>query len=155
MVKLNASKKLINAKVKKTTKNTKVAKPADPANPIGQKKWKNKQRALLISSRGVSYLARHVILNLKTLLPHARTESKFNRKHGLIELGEIADIRNCTKVIYIEMHKKQDAFMWISGVPSGPSVKFAMENMHTMEELKLTGNCLKGTDTFFLRCKSM
>ncbi len=141
--KVNISKKLVNKEVnKKTSKKSTATNESN--GTIGQKKWKNKQRALLISSRGVSYLARHIILNLKTLLPHARTESKFNRKHGLMELGEIADIRNCTKVIYIEMHKKQDAFMWISAVPSGPSVKFAMENMHTMEELKLTGNCLKG-----------
>lgn len=112
---------------------------------IGANRWKNKQRVLLVSSRGVSYLARHIVQNLKTLMPHTRMDSKFNRKHGLIELGEIADIRNCNKVIYIEMHKKQDAFMWMSAVPSGPSVKFSLESMHTMQELKLTGNCLKGS----------
>ena len=111
----------------------------------GAKKWRNKQRVLLVSSRGVSFLARHVIENLKTLMPHARTDSKFDRKHGLGELSEIAEIRNCNKIMYIEMHKKQDAFMWLSAQPEGPSVKFSLENMHTMEELKLTGNCLKGS----------
>lgn len=139
MAKVNATKKIVDKKLSKKTKKSK------DAGDIGTKKWKNKQRVLLVSSRGVSYLARHIILNIKTLLPHARADSKFNRKHGLMELGEIADIRNCNKVIYIEMHKKQDAFLWMSCVPSGPSVKFALENMHTMEELKLTGNCLKGT----------
>ncbi len=112
---------------------------------IGQNKWKNKQRVLLVSSRGVSYLARHMISNLKTLMPHARADSKFNRKHGLKGLAEIADIRNCNKIIYVEMHKKQDAFLWMCAVPSGPSVKFSFESMHTMQELKLTGNCLKGS----------
>jgi len=29
--------------------------------------------------------------------------------------------------------------------PSGPSVKFHVENVHTTEELKMTGNCLKGS----------
>lgn len=112
---------------------------------IGASKWKNKQRCLLVSSRGVSYLARHVILNLKTLMPHTKTDSKFNRKNGLKELSEIAEIRNCNKCIYVEMHKKQDAFVWLSATPEGPSAKFSLENMHTMEELKLTGNCLKGS----------
>lgn len=27
--------------------------------------------------------------------------------------------------------------------PDGPSVKFAVQNIHTTDELKLTGNCLK------------
>merc|ERR1712179_567934 len=27
----------------------------------------------------------------------------------------------------------------------GPTVKFQVENVHTMSELKLTGNCLKGS----------
>lgn len=135
---VSSSKKVINKSLK-TKKKPKVA-----SEGIGANKWVNKQRLLLVSSRGVSYLARHIIQNLKTLMPHTRTDSKFNRKHGLMELGEIADIRNCNKVMYVEMHKKQDAFMWLSAVPSGPSVKFSMENMHTMQELKLTGNCLKG-----------
>ena len=30
-------------------------------------------------------------------------------------------------------------------MPSGPSAKFLVENIHTLEELKLTGNCLKGS----------
>jgi ribosome biogenesis protein BRX1 len=112
---------------------------------LTKNKWKNKQRVLLISSRGVSYLARHILTNLKTLMPHTKTESKFARKHGLNELSEIAEIRNCNKIIYIEMHKKQDAYLWLSAQPHGPSAKFSLENMHTMEELKLTGNCLKGS----------
>lgn len=29
--------------------------------------------------------------------------------------------------------------------PSGPTVKFHATNIHTMDELKLTGNCLKGS----------
>ena len=142
MAKLNALKKIKKSNKRKSVDA--VAGDNGGTSKIGANKWKNKQRVLLVSSRGVSYLARHIILNLKTLMPHTRTDSKFDRKHGLVELGEIADIRNCNKVIYIEMHKKQDAFMWLSAVPHGPSVKFSMENMHTMQELKLTGNCLKG-----------
>ena len=34
-------------------------------------------------------------------------------------------------------------FMWISKSPNGPSFKFMVENIHTYDELKLTGNCLK------------
>ncbi|WJZ98253.1 hypothetical protein VitviT2T_016792 [Vitis vinifera] len=33
--------------------------------------------------------------------------------------------------------------------PSGPSVKFMVDAVHTMEELKLTGNHLKGSRPLF------
>ncbi|CAF0703845.1 unnamed protein product [Brachionus calyciflorus] len=140
---LSKKTKKVKKQIKKTNgeKVEKVdAKPGKLA-----KKWRNKQRVLLVSSRGVSYLARHILTNLKTLMPHTRSDSKFSRKHGLQELNEIAEIRNCNKVFYLEMHKRQDAFLWMSAQPHGPSVKFSLENMHTMEELKLTGNCLKGS----------
>lgn len=29
--------------------------------------------------------------------------------------------------------------------PNGPSAKFQIQNLHTMDELKLTGNCLMGS----------
>ena len=29
--------------------------------------------------------------------------------------------------------------------PNGPSIKFYCTNVHTMDELRLTGNCLKGS----------
>ncbi len=53
--------------------------------------------------------------------------------------------------------------MWLADIPKGPSAKFYIENgiskfmknykrftnfyliVHTMKELKMTGNCLKGT----------
>jgi ribosome biogenesis protein BRX1 len=112
---------------------------------IKNKKWKNKQRVLLLSSRGVDYLTRHLMVNFKTLMPHTKSDSKFDNKNGMSEINEIAEIRNCNKVIYFEMHKKQDGYMWLSALPNGPSIKFHVENLHTMEELKLTGNCLKGS----------
>lgn len=33
--------------------------------------------------------------------------------------------------------------MWISKSPNGPAYKFMVNNIHTHDELKLTGNCLK------------
>merc|ERR1712137_399590 len=35
--------------------------------------------------------------------------------------------------------------MWVSKTPLGPSIKFNVVNIHTMNELKLTGNCLRGS----------
>ncbi len=33
----------------------------------------------------------------------------------------------------------------MSKTPNGPSVKLQIQNIHTMDELKMTGNCLKGS----------
>ena len=35
--------------------------------------------------------------------------------------------------------------MWAAKTPNGPSIKLHVQNIHTMDELKLTGNCLKGS----------
>ena len=43
------------------------------------------------------------------------------------------------------MRKKKDLYLWASKTPSGPSIKFHVVNVHTMDELRLTGNALKGS----------
>lgn len=35
--------------------------------------------------------------------------------------------------------------MWVAKTPNGPSIKLHVQNVHTMDELKMTGNCLKGS----------
>ena len=35
--------------------------------------------------------------------------------------------------------------MYLGKTPEGPSVKFHVVNIHTMDELKLTGNCMLGS----------
>ena len=60
-------------------------------------------------------------------------------------VNEIAEMKNCNKCILFESRRKTDLFVWVGGVPRGPSAKFAVENVHTMAELKMTGNCLKGS----------
>ncbi|KAG7269832.1 hypothetical protein CRUP_032355 [Coryphaenoides rupestris] len=57
----------------------------------------------------------------------------------------VCEIKNCNKCLYFEAKKKQDLYMWISNVPHGPSAKFLVQNIHTLAELKMTGNCLKGS----------
>ncbi|PVD22847.1 hypothetical protein C0Q70_16105 [Pomacea canaliculata] len=68
-----------------------------------------------------------------------------DRKDKLFVLNEMCEMKNCNKCIYFEGKKKQDLYMWISNVPRGPSAKFLVENVHTMLELKMTGNSLKGS----------
>lgn len=116
--------------------------------PKTQTKWTNKERVLVFSSRGISYRGRHLMNDMRTLMPHAKSESKMDKKDQLFVINEMCEMRNCSKCIYLEAKKKQDLYMWLSNVPRGPSAKFLVENLHTMSELKMTGNCLKGSRPF-------
>jgi ribosome biogenesis protein BRX1 len=107
--------------------------------------WVNKQRVLIFSSRGISYLARHVMKNLRSLMAHSKSEPKAELRKNFSVLNEIAELRNCNKVLFFDMKKKRDLYLWMASVPDGPTVKFLVENLHTMEGLKLTGNCLRGS----------
>lgn len=104
-----------------------------------------KQRVLLVASRGVTFRQRHLMNDLEALMPHAKKESKVEAKQEIDLLNELAEIQNCNNVFYFESRKHQDLYLWISRAPSGPSVKFHVQNIHTMDELKMTGNCLKGS----------
>ncbi|XP_072903921.1 ribosome biogenesis protein BRX1 homolog isoform X2 [Hemitrygon akajei] len=83
--------------------------------------------------------------DLRTLMPHAKPDTKMDRKDKLFVINEICEMKNCNKCIYFEAKKKQDLYMWVSNVPHGPSAKFLVQNVHTLAELKMTGNCLRGS----------
>lgn len=119
-------------------------KNSDSSDKV-EKKRINKQRVLLISSRGITFRHRHLISDLQALLPHARKEPKLDTKKTLYELNEIAELYNCNNIMYFECRKHEDLYLWISKPPNGPTIKFHVMNLHTLDELNFTGNCLKGS----------
>ncbi|KAF2115058.1 Brix domain-containing protein [Lophiotrema nucula] len=106
---------------------------------------KNKQRVLILSSRGVTSRHRHLLSDLYSLLPHSRKEAKFDSKAKLFQLNELAELYNCNNILFFEARKGQDLYLWMSKAPNGPTVKMHLQNLHTMEELNFIGNCLKGS----------
>ncbi|XP_051162725.1 ribosome biogenesis protein BRX1 homolog [Leptopilina boulardi] len=108
-------------------------------------KWINRQRVLVLASRGIGFRHRHLMDDIKKLMPHHRTESKMERTKNLQVINEMCAMKNCNKTILFEGRQKKDLYMWISNIPDGPCAKFLVENIYTMGELKMTGNCLKGT----------
>ncbi|KAH9898634.1 Brix-domain-containing protein [Xylariomycetidae sp. FL2044] len=106
---------------------------------------KNKQRVLILSSRGVTYRHRHLINDLCGLLPHSKKDVKFDSKSKLYELNELAQLNNCNNVLFFEARKGMDLYMWVAKAPNGPTIKLHLTNLHTMEELNFVGNCLKGS----------
>lgn len=108
-------------------------------------KPRNRQRLLILSSRGVTYRHRHLLSDLHSLLPHSRKDAKLDTKTQLSQLNELADLYNCNNVMFFEARKGKDLYIWLSKPPNGPTVKMHCQNVHTMEELNFTGNCLKGS----------
>ncbi|KAF2638993.1 brix domain-containing protein 2 [Massarina eburnea CBS 473.64] len=106
---------------------------------------KNKQRVLVLSSRGVTYRHRHLLQDLYSLMPHSRKEAKLDTKTKLYQLNELAELYNCNNVLFFEARKGKDLYAWMSKAPNGPTVKMHLQNLHTMEELNFIGNCLKGS----------
>jgi ribosome biogenesis protein BRX1 len=47
--------------------------------------------------------------------------------------------------MFFEARKGKDLYIWLSKPPNGPTLKMHCQNVHTMEELNFTGNCLRGS----------
>jgi ribosome biogenesis protein BRX1 len=72
-------------------------------------------------------------------------DSKLDSKNHLHLLPELADLHSCNNALYFEARRHEDLYLWAAKTPNGPSVKLHVQNVHTMDELKMTGNCLKGS----------
>ncbi|GJP74128.1 hypothetical protein CLOP_g4760 [Closterium sp. NIES-67] len=110
-----------------------------------------KEKVLVLSSRGIVYRYRHLMEDIVSLLPHSKKEPKVDVARGRLlneALSELMDLRSCSLCLFFEMRKQRDLYLWLSKGPAGPSVKFLVSAVHTMEELKLTGNHLKGSRPF-------
>lgn len=115
---------------------------------VSDGRYRNKQRCLVLCSRGVTARYRHLLEDLRTLIPHHKKESKLdagNESTGKA-VADICEMRGCNTVLFLECRKHQDAYLWMGrtgGQSPGPSVRFHVTNIHTMDELRLTGNCMK------------
>ncbi|KAK4569982.1 Ribosome biogenesis protein brx1 [Recurvomyces mirabilis] len=105
----------------------------------------NRQRLLILTSRGTTHHHRHLQNDLYSLLPHSRKDAKLDTKTHLNQLNELADLYNTNNILFFEARKAKDLYLWLSKPPNGPTLKFHCQNIHTMEELNFTGNCLKGS----------
>jgi ribosome biogenesis protein BRX1 len=104
----------------------------------------SKKKVMVLASRGINARQRHLLDDLCSLMPHGKKEVKFDTKRELFALNELAELNSCDHVLFFEARKPQELFIWAAKSPSGPSVRFHVQNIHTLEELHLTGNCMKG-----------
>jgi len=112
---------------------------------MSQGKWKNKTRCLIFGSRGLDYRTRHFMQDLRNIMPHTKADVKLEKKNDRAMIKEIAEMKNCSKVLYFEGRKKKDLYITVADVDEGPTIRFNVEGLNTMGELKFSGNCLKGS----------
>lgn len=82
----------------------------------------------MFASRGISHRDRHLMEDVKKLMPHHKPEPKMERSKTLTVINEMCEMKNCNKAMMFEGRRKRDLYMWLSNVPNGPSVKFLVEN---------------------------
>lgn len=104
-----------------------------------------KEKVLLLCSRGTGARFRHLMLDLIQLLPHSKKDAKMDTKSDRAVINEVADLKGCSSILFFETRKKKDLYIWMAKSPEGPTVKFLAQNIHTMSELRLSGNHLKGS----------
>lgn len=119
---------------------TGTLKISDDSKPVISKK-----KVMILASRGINARQRHLLDDMCLMMPHFKKESKFDSKRELFALNELAELNGCSHTVYFESRKPQELFMWLAKCPAGPSVRFHVQNIYTLEELHLTGNCMKNT----------
>lgn len=54
-----------------------------------QTKWINRQRVLVFAARGTTQRDRHLMNDLKTIMPHGKAENKISRRENLAVINEV------------------------------------------------------------------
>jgi len=119
-----------------TPTTTEVAQPSI--------RYTNKQRVLILCGRGINARHRHLMDDLKLLIPHHKKDNKLDTKDHLAVVNEIAEMKGCNSTLFLETRNRNDLYLWACKTPNGPSIKFRVLNVHTMSELRMTGNCMLG-----------
>ena len=83
----------------------------------------------MVALRGGTKLHRHLMEDIRNLLPHAKRDNKIEKKNNNLSIiNEISESKNCNKSILFETRRKKDLYVWMSNCSSGPSAKFEIES---------------------------
>lgn len=110
----------------------------EKAKPV----WKNKQKTLMLGSKGMASVHKQLINDLFAMIPQAKKESKVEKDHPLAYVKELTLLHSCNNTMYFES-RKTELYLWIGKYPNGPSAKFLIQNIMCLEDTRFPGNCLK------------
>ncbi|KAF0990869.1 hypothetical protein HZS_5370 [Henneguya salminicola] len=111
------------------------------ANEINKKE--EKLKVLIFCQSGITANVRVFSKNLLALLPHSRPEMKYGND-GLPGIAEVLSLRNANRCIFFQVKKRRDVYAWMCCYPDGPTIKFLVENIETLDR-NFAGNCYIGT----------
>lgn len=94
---------------------------------IEKLKFLNKQRTMVFAQRGINPTQRHLLGDLRKLMPHSKKENKFNSKSDIVDVNTLCEIKNCQNCIFFRKEGK-DLYWYISKVETGPTIKFRVTN---------------------------
>lgn len=86
-----------------------------------------KQRTLIFANQGISGHGRHLMNDLRLLVPNCKKESKLSSKEELYVINEMCALNSCNNCVFFEQ-RGNELYMWVSKAPNGPSVKFLVMN---------------------------
>lgn len=119
----------------------------DAKRRTSDKVMTNRQKCLVLGGRNMNSKARHLLLDLRGLMPHSREHSKLGggaQHHNIgSDLVELCGLHMCNSFLYMDPHRSDVTYLWLGQAPAGPSVKLQISNIHTAEEIRMAGNCLK------------
>lgn len=95
-------------------------KDADPLS----KKWKNRQRTMVFTSRGIGGTFKYLVRDILSLVPNTKSESKLEKKDMREVINDLCFERSCNNFLFFDSHKHQDLYLWVAKSPAGPSIKF-------------------------------
>ena len=107
-----------------------------------------KEKTLLLTSRGVVARFRHLMQDLLCLF-RTKKDAKIDSKNDKRAVVECAELRGCNNAIFFESGKGKTRTRGSLKRRKDRRLNSHVENIHTMAELKLTGNHLKFFPTEF------
>ena len=90
--------------------------------------FRNKNKLLIVSSRGIGYRIRHLMQDFIDLCPHSKKDVKIAEKSRLESVNEVCEMKGCNLAMFFEARKGKDFYLWLARSPDGPSMKFHMLN---------------------------
>jgi len=109
---------------------------------IGSKSKRSK--SLMVASRNQTSHSRFLMKNIfESLVPNIKQESKVDPNHDMDEIGDMLEMNACTQGAYFKVVKGREYYLWLFTANNGPSIKFQLLNIHTIEEMKTLGNALQ------------
>ena len=103
----------------------------------------NLQKCLSFGSRNMGFKERHLLQDLRDMCPHMREHSKIAPVSSGDTVVELCNLHHCNSTMYFEAHRDDVTYMWLAQAPKGPSIKLRLNNIHTADQIRMVGNCLK------------